>query len=370
MSYAENIKVLRKQNNLSQEKFAEILEITRQAVQKWEAGTAMPDLYNLCTISKKFNVSVDSLILDSNSRTIDNLEYDKTIQPEYSAIHRWENYPEQILLEYRQSVEEGKDIEEYKDMFHALQKMRPGKNKSDIADILFRIVLNAPVVQGYEYLEPSEFEMIKASRKPYGTDLTGIDKQALRDKITGAWTGRICGCLLGKVVEGVRTDKLIPFLKETGNFPMHRYILTSDITDKIQEKYTLRLNRNNCADQITCAPADDDTNYTVLAQIIVDKYGRDFTSYNISRAWMDYQPKNAYCTAERVAFRNFVAGFVPPQSAEYKIPTGNGLVHKYAATISDISIRVTRRLPPKWHGVMLPFHTRKTVFTARCLRRQ
>lgn len=40
----------------------------------------------------------------------------------------------------------------------------------------------------------------------------------------------------------------------------------------------------------------------------------------MSRAWLDLQPKNAYCTAERVAFRNFVAGFVPPLSAEYKNP--------------------------------------------------
>lgn len=101
---------------------------------------------------------------------------------------------------------------------------------------------------------------------------------------------------------------------------MHRYILASDITDKIQEKYTFRFYQPVCADKIECAPADDDTNYIVLAQIIVDKYGRDFTPYNVSRAWMDYQPKNAYCTAERVAFRNFVAGFVPPQSAEYKNP--------------------------------------------------
>lgn len=36
--------------------------------------------------------------------------------------------------------------------------------------------------------------------------------------------------------------------------------------------------------------------------------------------WLDRQPKNAYCTAERAAFCNFVKGFAPPASAEYKNP--------------------------------------------------
>jgi ADP-ribosylglycohydrolase len=67
-------------------------------------------------------------------------------------------------------------------------------------------------------------------------------------------------------------------------------------------------------------PVDDDTNYTVLAQIVIDKYGRDFTPYDMSRAWLDYQGKDAYCTAERVAFCNFVKGYAPPESAIYKNP--------------------------------------------------
>lgn len=67
-----------------------------------------------------------------------------------------------------------------------------------------------------------------------------------------------------------------------------------------------------------CAPTDDDTNYTVLAYELIKRYGKDFTPYDVSRLWMDMQPKNAYCTAERVAFVNFVKGFTPPDSAVYK----------------------------------------------------
>lgn len=54
--------------------------------------------------------------------------------------------------------------------------------------------------------------------------------------------------------------------------------------------------------------------------MLIDKYGRDFTPWDVSRVWLDYQPKNAYCTAERVAFCNFVKGYNPPESAIYKNP--------------------------------------------------
>ena len=55
-------------------------------------------------------------------------------------------------------------------------------------------------------------------------------------------------------------------------------------------------------------------------QKLIDKYGKDFTDYDMSRIWLSLQPKDAYCTAERVAFCNFVKGYEPPESAVYKNP--------------------------------------------------
>ena len=40
MSFAENLKQLRKENGLSQEDLAEILDVSRQAVSKWEQGVS------------------------------------------------------------------------------------------------------------------------------------------------------------------------------------------------------------------------------------------------------------------------------------------------------------------------------------------
>ena len=54
----------RKSNGWSQEDFAEKLNVSRQAVSRWENGTALPDAQNLLQISKLFGVSADYLLND------------------------------------------------------------------------------------------------------------------------------------------------------------------------------------------------------------------------------------------------------------------------------------------------------------------
>lgn len=62
MSFAENLKQIRKQNNLSQEDLAELLDVSRQAVSKWEQGAGYPEVDKLLALSNKLNVSLDSLM--------------------------------------------------------------------------------------------------------------------------------------------------------------------------------------------------------------------------------------------------------------------------------------------------------------------
>ena len=40
MSFSENLQYLRKKQNLTQEQFAEQMEVSRQAVSKWESGVS------------------------------------------------------------------------------------------------------------------------------------------------------------------------------------------------------------------------------------------------------------------------------------------------------------------------------------------
>lgn len=312
---------LRTGANMSQEQFAELFGVSRQSVQKWESGASLPELDKLIKISKHFDISLDALVFDSDTRVTEELKTTKELKPKYANIHNWESYYSTLGLatEYQQSVEEGLDIAQYEDLFNTVARLPKDEIKKKLGDVLFEIVHNAKTVEDYKYIEPSTLEEIKALRK--NPEFKGaIDKNVLKDKIHGAWMGRICGCLLGKTVEGIRTDELIPFLKETDNYPMHRYIRHSDLNDDILNKYKYRFASRCYADTADGMPVDDDTNYVVLAQKVIDKYGRDFTSYDMSRAWLSLQPKDAYCTAERVAFCNFVNGYEPPESAVYKNP--------------------------------------------------
>lgn len=242
----------------------------------------------------------------------------REILPEYSEMKNWELYSSDVLTEYRQSIDEGLDIARYQNLFQAVSDMPDGKAKDQISDILYQMVLNAPMRPDFPYKEPSELNEIKRLRDKYS--YSAKKPEHLREKLLGAWTGRICGCLLGKPIEGIRTNELYPILKASGNYPLRRYILSTDITEEMCKTYTFDLKDKCYADSITCPPPDDDTNYTVLASVLIEKYGASFTPFDVSRNWLDNQGKNCFCTAEKVAFCNFIKGYVPPDSAIYKNP--------------------------------------------------
>ena len=62
MSFSENLKQIRREHHLSQEELAELLDVSRQAVSKWEQGQGYPELEKLLLLSKKLNISLDTLM--------------------------------------------------------------------------------------------------------------------------------------------------------------------------------------------------------------------------------------------------------------------------------------------------------------------
>ena len=64
MEFNENLKYLRKEAKMTQESLAERLNVSRQAVTKWERGQSLPDIQNLKEISNIFGVTIDSLVGD------------------------------------------------------------------------------------------------------------------------------------------------------------------------------------------------------------------------------------------------------------------------------------------------------------------
>lgn len=64
MSFAENLRRIRKNQNITQEQMSDLLSVSRQAISKWESGAGYPDIEKLPMIAKALNVSLDYLFLD------------------------------------------------------------------------------------------------------------------------------------------------------------------------------------------------------------------------------------------------------------------------------------------------------------------
>lgn len=64
MTFGEKLYALRRAAGYSQEDLAEKLEVTRQAVSRWEGGAVLPDAPNLLQLGRLFDVSIDYLLKD------------------------------------------------------------------------------------------------------------------------------------------------------------------------------------------------------------------------------------------------------------------------------------------------------------------
>ena len=76
MELKEKLNILRKQHKLTQMELANELEVTRQAVSKWEQGTAFPSTENLIQLGKLYGVSIE--VLTTPELTLDGVAQQKT----------------------------------------------------------------------------------------------------------------------------------------------------------------------------------------------------------------------------------------------------------------------------------------------------
>ena len=83
MFFNEKLKMLRKESNLTQEELAEKLNVSRQAITKWESGDGTPDIENLKQISILFNTTIDELVKEDKNVTAE-------IKEKYSYIEELE----------------------------------------------------------------------------------------------------------------------------------------------------------------------------------------------------------------------------------------------------------------------------------------
>ena len=224
-------------------------------------------------------------------------------------------------LEYarQQLIDEGRDIGPVEDLFARylnLSDKQLGDCQAELGEFLDR-TLSLPPRKDYPYHEPSDLEGIRAARPlaVKGLELD-FDEERLRDKMHGAWLGRIAGCLLGKPVEGWDSKRQWGYLRSLERYPLQDYF-RAEVPHRVAEKYEIRRERA-FIDTIERMPWDDDINYTVAGMLVLKKYGRDFTPEDVADFWLQNLPVLSTWTAERTAYRNFLLGIAPPESAVYR----------------------------------------------------
>lgn len=108
MSFGQTIKTLRKKANMTQEKLAELLSISPQAVSRWETEAAMPDISLLPPLANLFGVTTDHLLgMETYQKDLRKAEFDEAFHEYWNHDDKQKNYKIalQAVAEYPGNME-------------------------------------------------------------------------------------------------------------------------------------------------------------------------------------------------------------------------------------------------------------------------
>jgi ADP-ribosylglycohydrolase len=226
-----------------------------------------------------------------------------------------------IETERRQCEEEGRDLATVEEEFTRVLALDLEELENQpAAQALLDKTIALPLRAEYSYHEPNGLEAIRAARPKTRPALPAFASGEAEwlDKLHGAWTGRCCGCLLGKPVEGWKRERLWGYLRDSNRWPLSGYLIY-DVASEVQEKYQLD-ESVAWGDKVSAMPEDDDTNYTTTGLAILKRNGPNFSPQDVAGFWLQNIPVLHTCTAERVAYRNLCKLIAPPQSASFRNP--------------------------------------------------
>ncbi|MEU3478651.1 ADP-ribosylglycohydrolase family protein [Streptomyces sp. NPDC033754] len=148
------------------------------------------------------------------------------------------------------------------------------------------------------------------------------ESRALRDRLHAAWLGRAAGCLLGKPVEKLPLNGIRALARAAGNWPLSTWFTARGVPPELlaAHPWNRRSATTSLAENIDGMPEDDDLNYPLLNLLLLQRYGRGFTTADVARLWLDELPAGRTFTAERVAYRNLLDGVEPPLTAVHRNP--------------------------------------------------
>jgi len=233
--------------------------------------------------------------------------------------------PEDLVgHELTQSREEGKDVDEIGRRWQAAGgRPAPARGASaepappELRALALELLDElAAIPRPLARDEPEAFDEIIAAADPVAP--IEIDPQ----RLAGAWLGRAAGCVLGKPVENVPREGIRAIAQSTGNWPVRGWFTAEGLDPVVMERYPWnRTSRaTSLAENVDGVPEDDDLNFTMLALVVLERAGRAFSALDVAKAWLDYLPPGRIFTAERVAMRNLLEAFLPPETAARRNP--------------------------------------------------
>lgn len=234
---------------------------------------------------------------------------------------RWLYYSELIVDELAQAGTEGKSVNPAE--VNAILSIQEEPLREEKARQWMLFAEGLPLPAALEKAEPTTWEDIQKTLPDAAKAEYPAEKDGFKDKLRAAWAGRLSGCLLGIPVEGWTREKIAAFMEATGQDPRKSYF-TSILPAGLRERFDIHDQDQNTPydrqmfcwiNNMTAFPVDDDTNYSVAALRVLERYGRDFTADHIAESLLYGVPFLHACTAERLAYRNILNRVLPPDCA-------------------------------------------------------
>lgn len=245
------------------------------------------------------------------------LEYEKRqLVKEGVDISPIESKFDTLIKDLKRDEPEITEIQDRADKFHARDAYATAIERQDEVKAVIQEAQSCPQREDYPFEEPGDLGEIRDCR-PSDTPTVDEDPElVLEEHVQGAWVGRCAGCLLGKPVEGWPRDRIVSFLRETRQHPLASYI-RGDVSPDILASYNADPDHifGATIDRIDHMVEDDDINYTILGQSILETDGASFTSEDVAEKWLTELPLLRLYTAERIAYRNLTQLIYPPNSA-------------------------------------------------------
>lgn len=179
-----------------------------------------------------------------------------------------------------------------------------------------------PRTANWAYEEPSDLESIRNAR-PQAVMLPSfyLAEDEIRQKIYGAWLGRIAGCILGKPLEvGFTQAQTRAYLEGANAYPLNDFVPAQSRNEKPLRRDCVPSMRG----YVRYAQEDDDLNYMCLAVKLLERVGSNFTTLDVGINWLESIPFMWTWGPEHVVYLNLATaiGNHQPEQVDLEAVTG------------------------------------------------